>query len=407
MNFLPAVSVVALLATLPVLMSFERTAGAREFSAACALSAAGIGLVAFAAVIRMPLAAVLGFAALITAFVFISFAFRRFLALSAPPALLMALTLAGGTAGIVTAIGGHDHVGACGVVFAGLGAVGLLVVGLAKLDRKAASVPAVRFTAMGALTIACAGFSHSLGPLSGMPSGGSPGIAFEFALAIMQTIALPSLFLAAVLMLQNRTIGDLSSALARDELTGVLSRGALIKEGERIFSRCLSTDRPAAFLLLDLDYFKQINDHYGHACGDMALAHFAGTVTSFLDGRGAFGRIGGEEFGVVLPDHTEEEAASLAEAICRVVREAPAGRAHQRIRLTVSIGIAAAEPADTIVDVMIRADMALYESKAEGRDRCSVARQRRIDASARALAAAAAQLRQADVPGQEHLRESA
>ncbi len=401
MSFLPAVSVVALLATLPVLMCFGRTAGAREFSAACALSAAGIGLVALGTALRMPLAAILGCIALATAFVFIFLAFRRFLALPAPPALSMALTLAGGSAGLVTAIGSHGHFGTRIIVFAGIGAVLLLVVGLPALDRKAASMPAVRLAALGALTIAFAGFSHALGPLSGIPSGASPGIAFEFSLAIMQTIALPSLFLAVVLTLQNRIIADLSTALARDELTGVLSRGALIKEGERIFSRCLSKDRPAAFLLLDLDYFKQINDHYGHACGDMALAHFAGTVASFLDGRGAFGRIGGEEFGIVLPEHTEEQAAALAEAICRVVREAPAGRAHQRIRLTVSIGIAAAEPDDTIMDVMIRADMALYESKADGRDRCSLARQRRIDASARALAAAAAQLRQADVSGQE------
>lgn len=126
---------------------------------------------------------------------------------------------------------------------------------------------------------------------------------------------------------------------------------------------CHARRRPLAFLLLDLDHFKQINDRHGHACGDMALAHFADVVSSFLGGRGVFGRIGGEEFGIVLPHHTEEQATALAEDICRIVRETPAGRGHRRIGLTVSIGIAAAAPGDTITDVMIRADLASTNPK--------------------------------------------
>ncbi len=244
--------------------------------------------------------------------------------------------------------------------------------------------------------------AHALGPSAHVLPGppGSPASSlFDFLLVTMRVLCLPLLFLAMILTMQARVIAGLRAMIARDGLTGALSRGTLMEEGERIFAECVARQEPAAFLLLDLDFFKQINDQYGHACGDMALAHFADTVSAFLAGRGVLGRIGGEEFGIVLPDHTEEQARALAEDICRVVRETPAGRSHQRIRLTVSIGIAAAIAGETITDVMIRADLALYDSKADGRDRCSVARDRRIDASARALAAAAGNCAKPVPPG--------
>lgn len=408
MSFLPAVSALALSAIVPLLLSLGRTAaGSRELSAGCALAAAANGLMAVAALLGMPLAATFGFLALIAAFVFIFLAFRRLLALPAPPAVFTAVALAAGTAGLVIALGGLG--GSTTRVLVGSGLCGclLLVIGLPTLDRWAAGRPAIRLAAVAALAIACMSLIHALGPMSAVALQAAPSPGYAFSLAVLQTLGLPSLFLAANHTLRNRIIGDLRTAIARDELTGVLSRRALIEKGEGILAFSLSRRRPASFLLLDLDYFKQINDHYGHACGDMALAHFAETVSGFLGDRGAFGRIGGEEFGIILPNHTEEQAAALAEAICRLVRETPAGRAHQRIRLTVSIGIAGAEPGDSIMDVMIRADMALYDSKADGRDRCSLARQRRADPSARVLAAAAAQLRQADMSDQERLRESA
>ena len=194
----------------------------------------------------------------------------------------------------------------------------------------------------------------------------------------------------------HTVITDLKMAIARDELTGVLSRRALLDLGQRALTASLARQQPVSFLLLDLDYFKKINDRYGHAVGDAALGHFAGTVATCLTGRGTLGRIGGEEFGIVLPNHTEEAAFRLAEEIGRVVRDTPIGRFDRPIRLTVSIGLAEAVPGDTISDIMIRADMALYDAKADGRDRCTIAGRFQPDASARALAAAAAQLRTAD-----------
>ncbi|MBB4185541.1 GGDEF domain-containing protein [Sinorhizobium terangae] len=395
MSFLPAISLLALLMMLPILLSLRQSAaGMQSFCLGCALAAIAIALMILAGMVSAILPVVVGYGALISACLFILLGFRGLLALPAPAFLLPALVLAAGIVGLVVSLNGDDRVGAL-LLVVGLASALLLVAGLAVVDRWPKARLACHVVIVISVAVGCAALFHALTPLH--QSAAAPAsVASEFALAAMRVAFLPLLFLAVILSVQSRIIAGLRTTIARDGLTGALSRGALIEAGERIFADCAARRRPLAFLLLDLDYFKQINDHYGHACGDIALKHFAETVSAFLDGRGAFGRIGGEEFGLILPDHTEEQATALAEAICRTVRETPVTRVHQRIRLTVSIGIAAAAPGDTITDVMIRADLALYDSKADGRDRCTIARQRQIDASARALAAAAAQLRQSD-----------
>ncbi|WP_164924397.1 GGDEF domain-containing protein [Sinorhizobium fredii] len=411
MSIFPAISVIAQLALLSALLRLRSSeTAARDFSIACALSAIATLLLMASTSFSMPIVAMPGYAAMIAAFFGFLIGLRRLLASSVPIGVCAALALAAAAAGLLIDPGGQGSLAGRLIVIAGCGAALLAVIGLPILERRANDKRAIRTGAIGLLTVAFTGLVHALGfaPQTSLGLSASPAsLIFDFSLVFLQLFFLPALFVAVILTIENRVIANLRTLLARDPLTGALSRRALIEDGERTIADCLAHHRPAAFLQLDLDYFKQINDHYGHACGDMALAHFVATVSAFLDGRGIFGRIGGEEFGIVLPDHTEEQAAAVAEAICRAVRDTPVGRAHQRIRLTVSIGIAAAAPGDTIMDVMIRADLALYDSKADGRDRCSIARQRHIDASARALAAAAAQLRQADASHQDQLRHTA
>ncbi|MQX07094.1 diguanylate cyclase [Sinorhizobium fredii] len=408
MSISPAISVIAHLALLPAFLRLRgsETAASRDFSIACALSAIATVLLMAATSLSIPIVAMPGYAAMIAALFAILLGLRRLLASPVPTGVCAMLAFAAAAAGLLVDFGGQDSFGARMIVIAGCGAALLVVIGLPILEGRAKDKPAFRAVAIGLLTVAFTGFVQALG-FTPETSASAASPVFDLSLAFLQLSFLPALFVAVILTIENRVIANLRTLLARDPLTGALSRRALIEDGERTIADCLAHHRPAAFLQLDLDYFKQINDHYGHACGDMALAHFVATVSAFLDGRGIFGRIGGEEFGIVLPDHTEQQAAAVAEAICHTVRDTPVGRAHQRIRLTVSIGIAAAAPGDTIMDVMIRADLALYDSKADGRDRCSIARQRHIDASARALAAAAAQLRQADTSHQDQLRHTA
>ncbi|WP_034815865.1 diguanylate cyclase [Ensifer sp. BR816] len=411
MSIFPAISVIALLALLPALLRLRSSEalGAREFSIACALSAIAMPLLLAATSLHVPLVAMPGYAALIAAFCALLFGLRRLMDARISTGACAALTSAAAAAGFLIGLSGQDSFGGRMIVITGCGAAFLVVIGLPSLDGRAKDNPTFRAAVIGLLTIAFAGLVNAVGstPETSLGLTAFPAFIFEFSLAFLQIVFLPALFVSMILTIENRVIAGLRTMLARDPLTGAMSRRALIEDGERALADCLGHQRPAAFLQLDLDYFKQINDHYGHACGDMALSHFVETVSVFLDGLGIFGRIGGEEFGILLPDHTEEQAAAVAEAICRTVRDTPVGRAHQRIRLTVSIGIAAAAPGDTIMDVMIRADLALYDSKADGRDRCSIAKHRQIDASARALAAAAAQLRQAGFVQQEQLRQTA
>lgn len=411
MSFLSAIPAIALLAMLPVLASLRRmpVAGVREIALGCVLSAASAAALTVATAMQAPIAAMFGYAGLVVTLFLVLRGLQRFFALSMPTPLFLVLAFSSGVVGFIIALGGNGSAAATIIVVAGVTALPLLILGLAAANRWPKEMPVIQVVIIGSVVVVFTALAHILGPSSHFTAerSGSPGfILFDFLVVTMQALCLPLVFIAVILTMQARIIAALRAAIARDGLTGALSRGALMEEGEQIFAECLTRRRPAAFLLLDLDFFKQINDQYGHACGDMALAHFADTVSTFLAGRGVLGRIGGEEFGIVLPDHTEEQAKALAEEICRIVRETPAGRSHQRIRLTVSIGIAAATAHETIADVMIRADLALYDSKADGRDRCTIARDRRIDSSARALAAAAAQLREARA-GRPELRHSA
>ena len=157
--------------------------------------------------------------------------------------------------------------------------------------------------------------------------------------------------------------------LARtDPLTGVLNRLALDEEAERLFRQATVQARPLAALMIDTDHFKQINDRFGHADGDRVLATLAACLGERLRQAGMLGRIGGEEFLVLLPDRAVAEAAAFGEALRSAV-----AALHPMLDgapgVTVSIGVAVLAPVDADVHALIRrADRALYEAKRSGRN---------------------------------------
>lgn len=159
--------------------------------------------------------------------------------------------------------------------------------------------------------------------------------------------------------------------LARtDSLTGVYSRRHFMEMSDDLIRLMRRTRRPAALLMADLDNFKQINDAHGHHAGDQALIAFADTCRNVIRESDLLGRLGGEEFALMLPETSPEQARALAERL-RAATEAIRLTAHdQDIRLTVSIGIGALDDADAALQSMMRrADIALYRAKAEGRNR--------------------------------------
>ena len=162
-----------------------------------------------------------------------------------------------------------------------------------------------------------------------------------------------------------------SAAVARtDSLTGIANRAAFLENAERLLQRCRHDGAPVSVMMFDLDRFKAINDRHGHAVGDAVIRKFCEIATAALRPSDVFGRIGGEEFSVVLPGSSIEAAGIRADRIrvsfaegCRTIRD-------RQIDATVSVGVSGSLDAKEQFDALLEyADRALYDAKAEGRNR--------------------------------------
>lgn len=159
---------------------------------------------------------------------------------------------------------------------------------------------------------------------------------------------------------------------AHDDLTGLLNRRRMSEVVQAERERCVRSRRPLVLALLDLDFFKLVNDRYGHAAGDAVLCAFAGRVLDNLRSTDVLARWGGEEFLLLLPETSLDGALVLLERVRREVAELCVETANGEIRLTVSIGVAAGRVQETMEQVLEHADEALYQAKAQGRDRVVV-----------------------------------
>ncbi|MBE2295387.1 MAG: GGDEF domain-containing protein [Phycisphaerales bacterium] len=154
-----------------------------------------------------------------------------------------------------------------------------------------------------------------------------------------------------------------------DSLTGLANRHQFLEQMSLELERFKRSYKPSALLMLDLDRFKQVNDHYGHAAGDAVLQRFAMLARQALRKIDQIGRLGGEEFSALLPDTNAEGAQQLAERLRKLVAESPVCTEEGEIRFTISIGVTLFLPADTRIDsILARADRALYRAKEAGRD---------------------------------------
>ncbi|MBH9552141.1 GGDEF domain-containing protein [Inhella gelatinilytica] len=167
---------------------------------------------------------------------------------------------------------------------------------------------------------------------------------------------------------------ELDQQATTDVLTGLLNRRGFERALGREWRRNQRLQHGLAALMVDIDHFKAINDRYCHAAGDTALRLLAQALGQQLRPYDLLGRVGGEEFCVVLPGVTPELAVQTAERLCRApVSFVPEG-ATQPLHLTVSIGVACSIPADRSPDALLRrADQALYRAKKLGRDQVVVA----------------------------------
>lgn len=164
-----------------------------------------------------------------------------------------------------------------------------------------------------------------------------------------------------------RSIAATQSAAALDSLTGLPNRRTIMQLlHDRVDGAVLGT--PCAVLLLDIDRFKQINDDLGHQTGDKYLRAIANTIARSVRNHDRAGRIGGEEFLVIMPDTTAETAVGIGERLRAAV--ADAGLVHRDGgTVTVSIGVAVTMPTDSVESLLGRADGGLYRAKRLGRNR--------------------------------------
>ncbi|MEQ8344282.1 MAG: diguanylate cyclase [Sneathiellaceae bacterium] len=158
-----------------------------------------------------------------------------------------------------------------------------------------------------------------------------------------------------------------------DSLTGVANRRHFEEMGERELSRLSRVKDPLCVLLLDADHFKRVNDRYGHHVGDIVLRRVAEVCTRQIRTVDAIGRLGGEEFGLLLPNTAMEGARIMAERIRRAIAAERIVVDGETIRVTVSIGGTQVDPCEsTIKAAMQRADEAMYRAKQEGRNRIAM-----------------------------------
>jgi diguanylate cyclase (GGDEF)-like protein len=173
---------------------------------------------------------------------------------------------------------------------------------------------------------------------------------------------------------------QLSKALSRiedfawlDDLTGTLNRRRLMKELSDEMAKAERSGRPLSVAILDLDWFKTVNDRFGHLVGDEVLKKLPETISGVLRSTDMLGRYGGEEFMLILPGATEQEALAIVNRVCKATAGSEWNGISRGLALTVSVGVSTYHSGETIETLIGRADRALYQAKTEGRNRALAA----------------------------------
>jgi diguanylate cyclase (GGDEF)-like protein len=243
----------------------------------------------------------------------------------------------------------------------------------------AVPVPAILWCALsyGVFPTALLTFGLGLWQCTVLLAKLTPGTA-EYAAALtshrfgVALFSLGPIMVAAVNAARARLLVELDLAANQDVLTRTLTRRAFLLRSEAALAQNLAAGRPVALLMLDVDRFKLINDEYGHAAGDEVLVSLTEQISVLLRRDDLFGRIGGEEFAILVPGLTQPAALALAERLrdgCARLRVPVEGR--DALMTTVSIGLVwgMAGPGCSLQHLLKQADDALYRAKRTGRDR--------------------------------------
>src|SRR5688572_26529113 len=190
----------------------------------------------------------------------------------------------------------------------------------------------------------------------------------------------------AIALENARLFESVQQAAFTDSLTATLNRRRFYELAEIEFERAKETNEPFGVILLDIDDFKKFNDQYGHKIGDFVLVQVAETCKSSLRGDDIFGRLGGEEFALALPNTYRKHAIEIASRLCKLITQIDFNKALEsfdkdkhvfqgqyELSVTISVGVAVYDEACKNLDILIdRADQAMYLAKNSGRNQMHV-----------------------------------
>ncbi|WP_372925442.1 diguanylate cyclase [Marinobacter sp.] len=168
---------------------------------------------------------------------------------------------------------------------------------------------------------------------------------------------------------------QLNELLIKDSLTGLLKHSVIKQEVENEYARCQRMSHVSSVAMLDLDHFKAVNDQYGHRTGDVVIKALANLLRNRLRSTDLIGRYGGEEFAVILPECTTDEARKVLAQICVAFADISFATPDGDLSVTLSAGVAALGEFAAGSDALDAADQALYERKTSGRNGVTVFQQ--------------------------------
>ncbi len=185
------------------------------------------------------------------------------------------------------------------------------------------------------------------------------------AIGLFVILALIALFYAISQIQRNRQLHRLAMT---DELTQVANRRSILWFAEQTRLRAVAQQQHWCLLLIDIDYFKQCNDSFGHDAGDQVLVQTAAAMKNLLRTSDRVGRTGGEEFLLVLPDMELAAATAIAERLRQVVEQLTFSP-YTQVKITISVGVTEVGRQEDVREAMSRADAALYQAKSQGRNK--------------------------------------
>ena len=204
------------------------------------------------------------------------------------------------------------------------------------------------------------------------------GTTYAMVSQSIGTVLVVATALLLLAMLTADIVRDITDRSETDLLSGLLNRRGFEERLASITRGHAGKGLPVSLVICDLDRFKNVNDNYGHAVGDRLIAAFADTLRATSATSHVLGRIGGEEFAIILPGSNMAAGRLLAESIRAAFAECPVDGIPATERLTASFGVAELAASETPASLMARADAALYEAKRAGRDCVRVSRFERV-----------------------------